>query len=79
MKIKLAITGGIFLVGAILFMPQTLDLFPNAPEVFNSAKKDISGIQKEVLDSLIIPLTWLIVKLTTSKNLQKTFFQHKNS
>ena len=52
MKIKLAIMGGILLIGAILFMPQTLDLFPNAPEVFDSAKKDISGIQKEVLDSI---------------------------
>ena len=52
MKIQLAIIGGIFLAGAMLFMPQTLDLFPSAPEVFDSVKTDISGIQQEAFDSI---------------------------
>ena len=52
MKIQLAIMGGIFIVGVILFMPQTLDLFPNVTEVFDSAKTDVSQIQQEVFDNI---------------------------
>jgi len=52
MKVKLAIAGSIFLVGAILFLPQTMDLFPNTPTIIDSIKKDISGIQKDAVNQV---------------------------
>ena len=74
MKIKLAITGGIFLAGIILFMPQTLDLFPNAPEVFDSVKKDISGIQEKVLDSIDNSIKSANSQIDNIKESSKDFF-----
>ena len=50
MKVKLAIAGSIFLVGAILFMPQTTDLFPNTPTIIDSIKKDLSSIQNNAVN-----------------------------
>ncbi|MDX1533794.1 MAG: hypothetical protein R3230_06295 [Nitrosopumilaceae archaeon] len=52
MKVKIAIAGSIFLVGVILFMPQTMDLFPNAPTVIDSIKKDVTGIQKDAFNQV---------------------------
>ncbi|MDX1533333.1 MAG: hypothetical protein R3230_03915, partial [Nitrosopumilaceae archaeon] len=52
MKVKIAIAGSIFLVGAILFMPQTMDLFPNAPTFIDSIKKDVTGIQKDAFNQV---------------------------
>ena len=52
MKVKLAIAGSIFLVGAILFMPQTMDLFPNTPTIIDSIKKDISAIQNDAVNQV---------------------------
>lgn len=52
MKVKIAIAGSIFLVGAILFMPQTMDLFPNTPTIIDSITKDISGIQKDTINQV---------------------------
>ena len=52
MKIKLAIAGSIFVVGAILFMPQTTDLFPNTPTIIDSIKKDLSSIQDNAVNQV---------------------------
>ena len=52
MKVKIAIAGSIFLVGAILFMPQTIDLFPNTPTIIDSIKKDISAIQNDAVNQV---------------------------
>ena len=52
MKVKIAIAGSIFLVGAILFMPQTMDLFPNTPTIIDSIKKDISAIQNDAVNQV---------------------------
>ncbi len=52
MKAKIAIAGGILLVGAILFLPQTLDLFPDAPELVTSLKNDMYDVQRDTVDGI---------------------------
>lgn len=52
MKVKIAIAGSIFIVGAILFMPQTMDLFPNAPTIIDSIKDDFSGIKEDTINQV---------------------------
>lgn len=52
MKVKIAIAGSIFLVGAILFMPQTMDLFPNAPTIIDTIKNDFSGIKDDTINQV---------------------------
>ena len=52
MKVKLAITGIILIVGAIVFLPQTMDLIPNPPTVIDSVKEDLSDIQKDAIDQV---------------------------
>lgn len=49
MKIKLIIAGVIIIAGAIVFLPQTMDLIPNTPPIIDSVKKDLSGIQKDTI------------------------------
>jgi hypothetical protein len=52
MKVKLAITGIILIVGVIVFLPQTMDLIPNPPSVIDSVKKDLSDIQDDAIEQV---------------------------
>ncbi len=52
MKIKLAITGVILIVGAIAFLPQTMDLIPNPPTVVDTVKEDLSDIQEDAIEQV---------------------------
>ncbi|MFB5597449.1 MAG: hypothetical protein ACE5RJ_00305 [Nitrosopumilaceae archaeon] len=52
MKVKLAITGVILIVGVIVFLPQTMDLIPNPPTVIDSVKEDLSGIQEDTIEQV---------------------------
>ena len=52
MKVKLAITGVVLIVGAIVFLPQTMDLIPNPPSVIDSVKNDLSDIQEDAIEQV---------------------------
>ena len=49
MMIKVAIICGIFAVGAVMFLPQTADLFPDAWAVLDSVKNEITGIADDIV------------------------------
>lgn len=45
MKVELAIISIIAVVGVVLFLPQTISLFPNTPQIFNGISDDVSNFQ----------------------------------
>ena len=52
MKIKLAIIGAILVTGVVLFMPETLGLFPEAPIFIDSIKKDFGSVQNSTIEKV---------------------------
>jgi hypothetical protein len=52
MKVELVIIGIILIAGAIVFLPQTMDLIPNPPSIIDSVKKDLSDIQDDAIEQV---------------------------
>jgi len=49
MNLKLVIIGAVVIVGAVAFLPQTMDLIPNPPSIIDSIKKDLSDVQGDAI------------------------------
>ena len=49
MKTRLIIIGAVVIVGAVAFLPQTMDLIPNPPSIIDSIKKDLSDVQGDAI------------------------------
>lgn len=52
MKVELAIISIIAVVGAVLFLPQTISLFPNTPQIFNGISDDVSNFQTDTKEKI---------------------------
>lgn len=46
MKVQLAIISVIVITGVVLFMPNTSDLMPKIPDIFDSVKKDLKNVRQ---------------------------------
>ncbi len=52
MNLKLVIIGAVVIVGAVAFLPQTMDLIPNPPSIIDSIKKDLSDVQGDAIEQV---------------------------
>jgi len=52
MNLKLVIIGAVVIVGAVAFLPQTMDLIPNPPSIIDSVKNDLSDIQDDAIEKV---------------------------